>query len=106
MIDWVPVPAGPFRMGRDAPDAFPPDDDERPRRIVALDAFRIFDNIFIMTGGSQNTSSVGVLAYNQTITRSQIGLGSAISILLFVLVIAISTVFIKGFKTDLSKMGG
>ena len=41
MIDWVPVPAGPFRMGRDAPDAFPPDEDERPRRIVALDAFRI-----------------------------------------------------------------
>jgi formylglycine-generating enzyme required for sulfatase activity len=28
-------------MGRDAPDAFPPDDDERPRRVVALDAFRI-----------------------------------------------------------------
>lgn len=72
----------------------------------ALDAFRIFDNIFIMTGGSQDTSSVGLLAYNQTITRSQIGLGSAISVLLFVIVIIISTVFIKGFKTDLSRMGG
>ena len=28
-------------MGRDAADAFPPDDDERPRRVVTLDAFRI-----------------------------------------------------------------
>src|SRR5690242_20837264 len=28
-------------MGRDAADAFPPDDDERPRRVVTLDGFRI-----------------------------------------------------------------
>ncbi len=72
----------------------------------ALDAFRIFDNIFIMTKGSQDTTSVGVLAYNQTITRSEIGLGSAISILLFVCVVIISVIFIKGFKTDLSRVRG
>ena len=41
MIDWQPVPAGPFRMGRDAADAFPPDEDERPRRLIRLEAFRI-----------------------------------------------------------------
>lgn len=72
----------------------------------ALDAFRIFDNIFIMTKGSQNTTSVGVLAYNQTITRSEIGLGSAISILLFICVVIISVVFIKLFRTDLSRVRG
>jgi multiple sugar transport system permease protein len=72
----------------------------------ALDAFRIFDNIFIMTGGQQGTTSVGVLAYNQTITRSQIGLGSAISILLFVCVVIISVIFIKGFRTDLARVRG
>jgi len=72
----------------------------------ALDAFRIFDNIFIMTKGSQGTTSVGLLAYNQTITRSQIGLGSAISVLLFVCVVIISVIFIKGFKTDLSRVRG
>jgi multiple sugar transport system permease protein len=72
----------------------------------SLDAFRIFDNIYIMTKGSQNTTSVGVLAFNQTITRSEIGLGSAISILLFVCVVIISTIFIKGFKTDLSRVRG
>ena len=72
----------------------------------ALDAFRIFDNVFIMTKGSQNTTSVGVLAFNQTITRSQIGLGSAISVLLFACVVIISVVFIKGFKTDLSRVRG
>jgi multiple sugar transport system permease protein len=72
----------------------------------ALDAFRIFDNVFIMTKGSQGTTSVGVLAYNQTITRSQIGLGSAISILLFVCVVIITVVFVKLFKTDLSRVSG
>jgi multiple sugar transport system permease protein len=72
----------------------------------ALDAFRIFDNIFIMTKGSQDTTSVGVLAYDQTITRSQIGLGSAISILLFVCVVIISFVFIKLFRTDLGRARG
>jgi multiple sugar transport system permease protein len=72
----------------------------------ALDAFRIFDNIFIMTRGASNTGSIGTLAYDQTITRSQIGLGSAISILLFVLVVIISAIFIRGFKTDLSRVGG
>jgi multiple sugar transport system permease protein len=72
----------------------------------ALDAFRIFDNIFIMTNGSVGTTSVGVLAYTQTITRSEIGIGSAISILLFVLVCLIAFVFIKVFKTDMGKVRG
>jgi len=41
VIEWCAIPAGPFRMGRDAADAFPPDDDERPRRVVSLAGFRI-----------------------------------------------------------------
>jgi len=41
VIDWVEVPAGPFRMGREPHDAFPPDEDEQPRRVVRLDGFRI-----------------------------------------------------------------
>jgi formylglycine-generating enzyme required for sulfatase activity len=40
-MEFVAIPAGPFRMGREPHDAFPPDDDERPRRVVRLDAFRI-----------------------------------------------------------------
>jgi multiple sugar transport system permease protein len=72
----------------------------------ALDAFRIFDNVFIMTKGSQNTNSVGLLAYNQTITRSEIGLGSAVSILLFLCVVLITVVFVKLFRTDLSRVRG
>jgi multiple sugar transport system permease protein len=72
----------------------------------ALDAFRIFDNIFVMTAGAQGTESVSILAYRQTIRRVEIGLGSAVSVLLFLIVVLVSTVFIKLFKVDLAQVRG
>jgi multiple sugar transport system permease protein len=60
-----------------------------------LDAFRIFDNIFIMTGGSQNTESVSILGYNQLISRTNIGLGSAVSVLIFVGALIIAFTFVR-----------
>ena len=67
-----------------------------------LDAFRIFDNIFIMTAGSHDTSSLSLIAYNQTISRTEVGLGSAVSVLLFVCVVIIAVIFVKGFRVDLA----
>ena len=61
----------------------------------SLDAFRVFDSIFVMTGGANSTESVSFLAYRQTIARLEIGLGSAVSVLLFLCVVFISFVFIK-----------
>ena len=72
----------------------------------SLDAFRVFDSIFIMTGGANGTESVSFLAYRQTIARLEIGLGSAVSVLLFISVMLIAVVFIKGFKVDLSQARG
>jgi multiple sugar transport system permease protein len=72
----------------------------------SLDAFRVFDSIFIMTGGANNTESVSFLAYRQTIARLEIGLGSAVSVLLFLCVVLISALFIKGFKVDLASTRG
>ena len=71
-----------------------------------LDAFRIFDNVFIVTGGSQNTSTVSLVAYNQTISRAEIGMGSAVSVLLFLMVVGICVVFVKAFKVDLAQVKG
>jgi multiple sugar transport system permease protein len=71
-----------------------------------LDAFRIFDNVFIMTGGASGTETVSFLAYRQTISRVEIGLGSAVSVLLFLCVIAIAVLFIKGFKVDMAQARG
>jgi len=71
-----------------------------------LDAFRIFDNIFIMTQGTVGTETVSFLAYRQTISRLEIGLGSAVSVLLFLCVVLISFTFIKLFKVDLAQARG
>jgi multiple sugar transport system permease protein len=72
----------------------------------SLDAFRVFDSIFIMTAGANGTESVSFLAYRQTISRVEIGLGSAVSVLLFLCVVLIAFSFIKGFKVDLSSARG
>jgi trehalose/maltose transport system permease protein len=71
-----------------------------------LDAFRIFDTIFIMTKGANGTETVSFLAYRQTISRLEIGLGSAVSVLLFISVVLIAVGFVKGFKVDLAHARG
>nr|WP_223277879.1 MULTISPECIES: sugar ABC transporter permease [Janibacter] len=68
-----------------------------------LDAFRIFDNIFIMTGGANGTNSLSGLIFRQTIDRTEIGLGSALSVILFLCVLVIAALFVKGFKVDLTQ---
>ncbi len=74
----------------------------KPAILVALlfrtlDAFRIFDNIYILTAGANNTASVSILGYDNLFKGFSIGLGSAISVLVFVCVAIIAFVFIKLF---------
>ena len=74
----------------------------KPAILVALlfrtlDAFRIFDNIYVLTGGSNNTASVSILGYDNLFKGFSIGLGSAISVLVFICVAIIAFIFIKLF---------
>ena len=76
----------------------------KPAILVALlfrtlDAFRVFDSIFVMTRGSVDTESVSILGYNQLISRLNLGLGSAVSVLIFIAVLIIAFLFVKGFGT-------
>ena len=71
-----------------------------------LDAWRIFDNPFVMTGGANNTETISFLAYRQNVSLVNLGMGSAVSVLLFLTVVAIAWIFVKGFKTDLSQVRG
>ena len=73
-----------------------------------LEASRVFDSIFIMTHGAQNTESVSILGFEQLINRLNLGVGSAISILIFVGVVLLAFVFIKGFgvKVEEGRPGG
>lgn len=77
----------------------------KPAILVALlfrtlDAFRIFDNIYILTAGANNTGSVSILGYNNLFKAFNLGLGSAISVLIFLCVAIIAFIYIKVFGTS------
>jgi multiple sugar transport system permease protein len=74
----------------------------KPAVVVALlfrtlDAFRIFDNIYVLTDGNNNTDSVSILGYDNLFKGFNVGLGSAISVLIFVCAGIIALVYIKMF---------
>jgi multiple sugar transport system permease protein len=83
----------------------------KPSILVALlfrtlDAFRIFDTVFIQTRGAQNTETVSLIGYQTLIVRLNLGLGSAVSVLIFVCVILIALLFVKGFGAGQQRRGG
>jgi len=83
----------------------------KPAILVALlfrtlDAFRIFDTVFIQTRGANDTETVSILGYNVLINRVNLGLGSAVSILIFICVIIIAVLFTKGFGATTAQQRG
>jgi multiple sugar transport system permease protein len=82
----------------------------KPSILVALlfrtlDAFRIFDSVYVLTRGAHGTESVSVIGYNTLIVRLNLGLGSAVSVLIFLCTLAIALVFIKGLGAPLLRTG-
>jgi multiple sugar transport system permease protein len=76
----------------------------KPAILVALlfrtlDSFRIFDNIYILTLGANGTGSVSILGYDNLFNALNLGIGSAISILIFICVAIIAVIYIIGFGT-------
>jgi multiple sugar transport system permease protein len=72
----------------------------RPAILVALifrtlDALRIFDLPFVLTQGANGTTSLSLYAYQQLIGNNLIGPGSALSILTFIIVMAVSFLYIR-----------
>jgi multiple sugar transport system permease protein len=76
----------------------------KPAILVALlfrtlDAIRVFDNIYVLTAGANETSSVSMIAYNNLIKGLNLGIGSTMSVLIFLTVAIIAFVFVKLFGT-------
>ena len=74
----------------------------KPSILVALlfrtlDAFRVFDNIFILTGGANGTSSVSIVAFNNLIRGLNLGIGSTMAVLIFITTGIIAFIFVKAF---------
>jgi len=71
-----------------------------------LDAFRIFDTVFVQTRGAQNTETVSIVGYNALIARLNLGLGSAVSVLIFFCVLTIAALYLRGFRMSRTLAGG
>ncbi|MEV7041231.1 sugar ABC transporter permease [Amycolatopsis sp. NPDC051061] len=76
----------------------------KPAILVALlfrtlDAFRIFDNIYVLTGGAQDTGSVSMQTYDNLVKGLNLGIGSTMAVLIFITVAIIAFIFIKVFGT-------
>ena len=74
----------------------------KPSILVALlfrtlDTFRVFDNIYVLTSGANDTASVSIVAYNNLIRGLNLGIGSAMSVLIFITIAIIAFIFIKLF---------
>ncbi len=74
----------------------------KPAILVALlfrtlDAFRVFDNIYILTNGANQTSSVSMVAYSNLIRGLNLGIGSTMAVLIFITTGIIAFIFIKAF---------
>ncbi|GAA4915007.1 carbohydrate ABC transporter membrane protein 1, CUT1 family (TC 3.A.1.1.-) [Stackebrandtia albiflava] len=83
----------------------------RPAIAVALlfrtlDAFRIYDNIYILTNGAQDTGSVSILTYTNLVSGLNLGIGSTMSVLIFITVAIIAFVFVKLLNTGAPGSGG
>jgi len=83
----------------------------RPAILVALlfrtlDAFRVFDTVYIQTAGANGTETVSILGYQVLINRVNLGMGSAVSVLIFIAVILIAVFFVKVLGASTAQQRG
>src|SRR6478752_4665246 len=60
-----------------------------------LDAFRIYDAVYIVTRGANDTETVSIVGYLQLVNRLNLGLGAAVAILIFICVMIIAFIFFR-----------
>jgi multiple sugar transport system permease protein len=72
-----------------------------------LDAFRVFDLIYVLTGGgpANSTETISIYAYKVMFAQTNFGAGSALAVIVFFCVAIISMVFVKFLGKDLVSDG-
>jgi len=71
-----------------------------------MDGFRIFDSVFVITQGTAHTETLSFLTYNQLLNRLDLGLGSAVAVLMFLCMAGVAFGFLRGFKLGLTPKAG
>ena len=83
----------------------------KPALVVALifrtlDAFRVFDLIYVLTHGGPGTATepIALYAFNALLETLRFGYGSALSVIIFVVTFSLAMVYLRFLGADL--MGG
>ena len=59
-----------------------------------MDALRVFDLIYVLTSNSEATISISGYAREQMVVYQEMGVGSAASVLVFMMVAGVAAVFL------------
>ena len=83
----------------------------RPALLVAvifrgLDALRVFDIIYVLTGNSENTASMSVYARQQLVDFQDVGYGATAATCLFLIIAMVTMLVITLGKVNVSASGG
>jgi trehalose/maltose transport system permease protein len=66
-----------------------------------LDAMRMFDLVYVMTGATDATMTLSVFARRELVDFQQVGYGSAASTLLFLVIVLMTVLYLKAMRPDL-----
>ena len=79
----------------------------RPALLVAalfrtLDAFRVFDVVYVMTGGGPGTATepIALYTYNTLLQNLRFGYGSALAVIVFAVAFAFALATVRVFGGD------
>jgi trehalose/maltose transport system permease protein len=83
----------------------------RPALLVAvifraLDALRVFDVIYVLTGNNENTATMSVYARQQLVDFQDVGFGSAAATSLFLIVATLTAIIVTLGRVNVSASGG
>ena len=65
-----------------------------------LDALRVFDVIYVMTSGANRTESMAVYARRVLIDFQQLGYGSAVSVMIFVIIMLFVVLYLRLVRVE------
>lgn len=70
-----------------------------------LDAFRVFDLIYVLTGGGPGTSTepVALYTFDSLLQNLQFGYGAALSVVIFLITFALALLYMRGLGLDLGE---
>lgn len=68
-----------------------------------LDAFRVFDLVYVLTGGGPGTSTepVALYTFNVLLQNLEFGYGAALSVIIFLVTFALALLYIRGLGMEL-----